>query len=159
MAIVITPDSELGKEMAKWNKPYQYRPFPKMLYKAQKRPDGVPSVGEARDSAFGGNPGEAEAFSKTCQMLVNDETELTRYVEMGWREGPTEALEFFEEREKAFAESAAQRAHGDRNMGDKAKAEAAAVEASTPEHVAEVPRTPVRRRGRPKGSKNKKPAA
>ena len=150
MSIIITPDSELGKEMAKWDKPYVFQPFPKMLYKAQRRPDGVPSVGESRDDLFHDKPGGADAFSRTCQMTVNDERELTRYVEMGWRDHPAKALEFFEEKSQALGESAANRAYGDRNMSAKAQVEARAAEASTPEHVAEVPRTPVKkRRGRP----------
>ena len=146
MPILITPESELGKELAKWNKPYTYQPYPRMLYKAQRRPDGVPSVGEVDDKFFGGNPGGAEAFSATCQKTVEDEREETRAIEMGWRGHPKEAMEFFEEREKALGASAAHRAYEDRNMGEKAKAEAAAAEATTVEHVAEVPEKKTRRR-------------
>ncbi len=148
MPLVVTPESEWGKELAKWNKPYEFAMFPKMLYKATRREDGIVSVAEADDALFGGQPGAAESFSARCQMTVKDDRELTRFIEMGWRESPGAALEFFEEKALALGASAAHRAHDDRNMGDKAKAEAEAIEASTPEHVAEVPRKRVRRRKR-----------
>jgi hypothetical protein len=159
MPIIITAESDYGKELAKWEQPNynpQDHPFPMMLCKAQRRPDGVPTTSETDDNLFGafdergnrlpGQPGAAELFCASCQLTVGDEQELTRALEMGWRHGPTEAMEFFEEKEKGLAAFAAHRAHDDRNMGDKAKAEAAAVEASTVEHVAEVPRKKVRRR-------------
>jgi hypothetical protein len=147
MGIQITRESELGKELAKWEQPDydpKQHPFPRMLYKAQRRPDGTVSVGEARDDLFGGQPGAAEAFSATCQMIVNDETELIRFVEMGWRQHPLEALEHFEEKEKFLSDATAHRHHDDRNMGDAAKKEAAAADAATAEHLPEVPRKPNR---------------
>jgi len=143
--MVISPESELGKEMAKWNKPYHYEPFPKMLYRANRRPDGKPSVGEALDSFFGGQPGAAELFSNTCQMIVQDERERTKYLEMGWRETQAEAMDLFEMQQVRVSDSAAHRAHEDRNMGEKAQVEAKAAEEATMEHVAEVPRQPIRR--------------
>ena len=152
MAMVISPESELGKEMAKWNKPYVYRPFPKMLYRAQRRPDGIVSVGESDDMLFSrgtvARPGAAEAFNNSCQKTVNSEDELRRELERGWRETPGEAMAFFESREKGVSTAAAHRAYEDRNMSDKAKAEASEADAATMEHVAEVP-VKKRRRGRP----------
>lgn len=145
MGIQISPESELGKEMAKWEKPYRFEPFPKMLYRANRRPDGKPSCSEADDRLFGGQPGSAELFSATCQMVVQSETELTKYLEMGWREGPTEAMEYFEQKEQGLGNAAAHRAHDDRNMGEKAQAEVKAAEDATSEHVPEIPRTPVRK--------------
>ena len=140
MAIVTTAESETGKEMAKWNKPYRFEPFPQMLYKAKRRPDGVPGVVETNDQPFGGHPGAAESFTTGCQITVGDETELTRAREMGYWHSPAEALADFEVREKLLSTTAAHRAHEDRNMSAAAKAEAAEVEASTAEHVGEVPR-------------------
>ncbi len=155
MPIQITPESELGKELAKWEKPYKYEPFPAMMYKANRRPDGVVSVGEARDELFGGQPGAAEAFSATCQTTVKDDTEMIRALELGWRKSPAEAVEHFEEKDKFLSTAAGHRAHEDRNMSPGAKREAAAAEESTAEHIAEVPRKKLRpkplkkRRGRP----------
>lgn len=155
MAMVILPESELGKEYAKWNKPWRYEEFPRLLYKAKKRPDGRVSVAETDDKLFGGNPGAAEQWTRGCYMEVGDEYELQKALELGWRKTQKEALEHFEAKERALGEAAAVRAWEDRNMSEGAKAEAAVVEAETFEHVAEIPRQPIKRRGRPKGSKNK----
>jgi len=148
MAMIISPDSETGKEMAKWNKPYVYVAFPKMLYQAQRRADGVHSVGEGEDRHCGGQPGAAETFNRTTQKIVGSEAEMSIACERGWRPTPQEALAFFEERAKALSTEAAHRAHDDRNMGELAKKEAVAAEAETPEHLAEVPRKRVKRRKR-----------
>lgn len=148
MAMIISPDSEYGKEHAKWNKPYVFAMFPKMLYKAQRRPDGTPSVGEGLDSLCGGAPGAAEAFNRSTQKEVSSEAEMSLELERGWRETPQEALAFFASREESRSTEAAHRHHDDRNMGELAKKEAAAADAETSEHVAEVPRKRVRRRKR-----------
>ena len=149
MPVVINPETPYGQEMAKWNKPYHFEPFPKMLYKAQRRPDGVVACVETSDAPFGGNPGAAEQFTRSCQTTVNDETELTRALETGYRESPAEAMEYFEEKARYLSTAAAHRHHEDRGMSDKAKAEASAADDETPEHVAEVPR----KRGRPRKRK------
>ena len=146
--MVISPESERGKVEAKWNKPYHFERFPMMLYQAKKRPDGVVSVLETNDGVLGGQPGAAEAYTRSCQTEVNDETELTRMREMGWCHGPMEAMDSFAEKEKFLSTAAAHRHHEDRNMGDSAKVEAAAADASTPEHVVEVQRKRVRRKTR-----------
>ena len=161
MAMVISPDSEKGKELAKWEQP-NYRPhehpFPKMLYQARRRPDGVPSVGEGDDRQCGGQPGSAETFNRTTQKIVGSDAEMSLELERGWRLTPQDALAFFEERAKALSTEAAHRHHDDRGMSELAKKEAAAADDETPEHMGEVPRKRVKPRGRPKGSKNKKAA-
>ena len=144
----------MGKELAKWNKPYVYREFPRMLYMAQRRPDGVVSVGEAEDKLLRAGPGapeqpgSAELFNAKCQRIVYSEGELAEALERGWRPTPSEALDRFEAKEKFIADAAAHRAHEDRGMSEAARAEVAKVEAATAEHVAEVPEAP-RKRGRP----------
>jgi hypothetical protein len=152
MGMVISPESELGKELAKWNKPYVYNAFPRMMYKARRRPDGVVSVFEADDARLGGQIGSgvAEAWTRGCQKTVNDEAEQRRARDEGWRETQDEALKHFHELEKFVADAAAHRAHEDRNMSEKAKAEAAAHEEETFGHVAEVPEKPKAKRGRPR---------
>jgi hypothetical protein len=148
VSIIITPESQLGIELAKWNvkRPPTY--FPQMLYMAQKRPDGVMSVGETSDGVFGGNPGAAEQFNTRCQRTVETEAERALWIERGWRPTPREALERLEAKDKSIADAAAHRAFEDRNMSDAAKAEVAAVEAESEAHVAEVPEK--RRPGRPR---------
>ena len=148
MAIIITPESQLGIELAKWNVKREPTYFPCMLYMAQKRPDGVLSVHEVSDGVFGGNPGAAEMFNTRCQKIVNNEAERAVWIERGWRPTPQEALARLEQKDKAIADAAAHRAYEDRNMSDAAKAEVAAVEAETEAHVAEVPEK--RRPGRPR---------
>lgn len=151
MGLIITPESELGKELAKWNKPYVYVPFPRMLYKARKRPDGIVSASETEDRIFGGNPGTAEAFSVGCQRIVRSEDEEEKAKAEGWRESPDEAMAYHESLERDIADAAAHRAYLDRNMGEKAKREAEAVDAAGMEHAPEIPEAP-RRRGRPRKS-------
>ena len=148
MAVVITPESPLGIELAKWNVKRPFAPFPRMLYFARKRSDGVMSIGESDDRIFGGQPGSAEAFTATCHMTVSSEQEMNRFMEMGWRQTPKEAIERFMSKEKNISDAAAHRAYEDRNLSDPAKAEIAAYEASVEEHVAEMPEK--RKVGRPR---------
>ncbi len=138
MPVVISAESEYGKELAKWNKPYRFEPFPQMLYKAKKRDDGVVVVGD----------GENEILARECYLIVQSEGERQRAFEAGWREKPDEALALFEAKERHIADTAAHRAYEDRNMSEPAQAEAVAADAATIEHVPEVPEAP-RRRGRP----------
>ena len=148
MALVITPESQLGIELAKWNAPKPPTYFPTMLYMAQKRPDGIYSVHEVADGIFGGTTGAAEQFNSRCQKIVQTEQERALWIERGWRPTPQEALERLEAKERSIADAAAHRAYEDRNVSEKAQAEVAVAEAETPEHVAEVP---VKRRpGRPR---------
>jgi hypothetical protein len=161
----ISPESELGKELAKWDKPYKFQPFPRMLYRARRRPDGVVRCIEVEDKFFskGDGPeitGAAEQWSGANTKTVHNEDELLKALGTGWVEGgPGKAVEAFNERENAVAKEAAHRAHDDRNMSDAAKAEIKAAEDGSFDHVAEVPETPIRRRGRKPGSKNRpKPA-
>jgi hypothetical protein len=150
--MIITQESELGKELAKWNVKRTPTYFPRMLYMARRRPDGVVSVGEVEDAIFARpgqppQPGSAEMWSAQCQMTVMDEAEQIKALERGWRFTPAEALARFEEKERAIGEAAAVRAYEDRNMSDAAKAEIAEADAQTEEHLAEVPEK--KKRGRP----------
>jgi hypothetical protein len=110
-----------------------------MMYQAKRRKDGTPSVGEPDDSTCGGQPGSAETFNRTCQILAHSESEERALLEKGWRNHPSEAMARFESKEKAAADTAAHRHYEDRNMSDAAKAEAAAVDAQTEEHVPAIP--------------------
>jgi hypothetical protein len=48
-----------------------------------------------------------------------------------------------------FARLAANRAHTERWMSDKARAEAREIDESTIEHLPVIPETPIKKRGRP----------
>ena len=144
MAIVISPSSELGKELARWQQP-NYNPndaknrYPKMMYKAHVRPDGINSCGEMNDGIFGGAPGAAEAWSKRCLLIVHSEQEERANLERGWRETQDEALALLEAKQENVSTAAAHRHWEDRNMSELARAEAKEADDATAEHVAEVP--------------------
>ena len=128
MPMMIPPNSKLGEEMKKWEKPYRYEQFPQMLYRATKRADGVIVLDE-----------------RQCMRIVKSEGERQEAFEAGWRANPKEAMDLAWSREKSISDAAAHRAYEDRNMSEGAKAEAKAVEDSTIEHVAEVPAKPKRK--------------
>ena len=147
MAIVITAESEYGKELSRWNTPKSQggmRPdgidqYPKMLYKAQTLPNGKTSVGESNDYAFGGALGAAAHFNKTCQRIVKSEAEHSLASSEGWKDTPAEALEYVKRLEDFIAEAAAHRAFEERNMSPAALKEASEAEAETHRHLAEIP--------------------
>jgi hypothetical protein len=150
--------SAYAKELRKFERGPDYNPknhpFPKMLYHAQERPDGLPSVAETQDSIFGGAPGAAEHFTATCQRVVNDEAEMARAIADGWRETQAQAMESAHARHFELAKQTAHRKWDDRNMSPAAQAEVAAIEEDFEDHLPEIPEQP-RRRGRPVGRKNK----
>lgn len=168
MGVVRTGDSEYDKEIAKWDTPRRqggYRPdgyeqFPMMLSKAQKKPNGQYSVHEQPPLRYlypAGSMGDAEwsmavlraeEFTKSCQMTVRSQQEMDRAVSNGWVVGQEEALAAAQKWETAIADAAAERLYRDQHMGEKARAEAAAIDASTSEHIADIP-APKRRPGRP----------
>jgi hypothetical protein len=138
MPMVITPESELGREMAKWNKPYRYEPFPVLLYKARRREDGI---------VIAEGPG--------CWLKANSEQERDKLKTQGWCDSPHDALDRFEKLEQEIAEAAANRAYQDSKMSEKAQAEAAAAETDGPEHLAEIKEQPRQKR---KYTRRAKPA-
>jgi hypothetical protein len=140
--------------------PYVYRPYPKMLYRAQRPPKGgafACSLPQP-DAAMFSDPRDLERaeqvqrkFDASCQRIVGDETERSRAMEDGWRESPGDAVSYMEARETDRSTAAAHRNYEDRNMSEPAKREIEAAQAQTDGHLAEVPR----KRGRPR----KQPAA
>ena len=64
----------------------------------------------------------------------------------GWGVGQAEAIAELETRETALAVAAAERAHSDRGMSDKARAEADAFDETVADHVGAIPDTPIVRR-------------
>lgn len=145
MGVVLNPDSELAIEQAKWNKPYRYEPFPRMLYLAHEHANGKVQCGDPR-VAMGDQ--EAEAFTRRCQRIVRSEQEMGLAIENGWRESPDDAIALVEGAKRDVSTAAAERHFADQRLSPKARAEAAEVDAATDAHVADVP-APKRRRGRP----------
>jgi hypothetical protein len=164
--IVIIPGSNYAKEMAKFEQfpskygenpgnPYTYRPFPKMVYKAELYQGMIRCMAQVAPNEFV-NVNEqmraeeaARQFSEKCQRVVKNDQEYQRALEMGYRESPTEAVEYLEARQRSIAEAAAERNYADRNMSDKAKDEAKVEVARAfneeGSHAAEVPEKPIKR--------------
>lgn len=160
MPIEWSPESQYSKEMKKWDLPKSkgghnadgFERFPQMLYKAQEDPmDHRFKVSLAKDYVSLDKTLillSAESFNATCQRTVNDEREYRQAYAEGWRETQAGAMELHEGREQEKAVEAAVRAHQDRNMSEKAKAEIADVESHTKEHVLDVPEARKRRKAK-----------
>jgi len=146
------PESKYAIEMEKWEKPYRFQPFPKMLYRAVKHPrtsQYCVGIGDDIKDMDGKTVLiSAVGFNQQCQTIVESDREQQSQMEAGWRETPKEALAFAESRERSIGEQTAMRHYDDKRMSDAAKDEAAAVDASTDEHVPVIPEK--RRPGRPR---------
>ena len=138
MGVVISPESELGKELAKWEKPYRYQHYPLMLYKARPL-HGRAAVCDPSD----------ETFERTCQRIVSNSREEESSVADGWRVGIGAALDHYEQAQRQIADEAANVAYHVAHMSEKAQAEYAEASAATDSHVTDV--QPVKRGpGRPR---------
>ena len=136
MAVVHAPESTFSKEMAKWEttftqygppgRQYTFQEYPSRLYKAVRNPDG----------------------SRTFEgVTVNDADEQRNFESRGFVAGGQQAaLDALAEQEQEVAVLAANRNYNDRNMSERAQAEAAEVIASAgARHVAEIPEKPKRK--------------
>lgn len=159
----VSTESALGKELLKWERPFDYRPeanpYPKMMYRARNRPDGKRSVHEVMDSLFAETgpdglrrvvAGAAEQWSRGCQLTVKDDYEKTRAYEQGWRDTPQAALDALEARENIITTLTAERHASDARMSELAQREATAADQSTLRQLPEIPEQPVRRKPGPK---------
>jgi hypothetical protein len=141
MGVMYSPDSDYAKERRKWEtthtefgppgKAAVFTEFPKMVYRAKRKPSG--------------GPPDIEHF------IVNDEQEQRNMLSRGYVQGPDKAVEALEQQERGLATAAAERAYTDQRMSPRAQAEAEAVDESTSQHVGSIPETPIRRGpGRPR---------
>lgn len=169
--IVIVPGSNYAREMEKFEQfpsrygdqpgnPYRFRPFPRMVYRAENWKGKAVCMAAPPDPMEFPNPSDfqraeegARRFTERCQMIVNDEAELQKAMENGYRESPTEAVEYLEARRRDDFRAAAERTYEDRGLSEAAQVEARAAEAKhfdeTGEQMRTVPEKPKRRRGRP----------
>jgi hypothetical protein len=111
-------------------RPFEYHEYPARMY----RP--------SRDTATGRVSYEAQNAGTDTER---ESLERQGYV----YGGQGEALKALEAREFEIAELAASRAYTDRKMSPEARAEADRADRSTSQHLAEIPVTPTKRRGRP----------
>jgi hypothetical protein len=118
--------SDYAKEMAHWNKPYEYREFPKMLFRGTTTTAGRLEV---------------------AQRIVASEREEHDALSEGWATHPARAQEAETRRQEAIGTAAAERTYTDRQLSDRAQAEAAAADqAAGAKHLGEIAEQPRRRR-------------
>lgn len=162
MPIVHNPAGEYAKELRKWEqhhtqfaitedgeskpgRPYAYRPYPKMLYRAQVHRNGQALVEAPQVSPFGWRDAAehaqaelaATAFTEGCRMTVGSEDEHRRARDNGWRDSPSEALAFHEGLQRDIANAAAEANHAAQRMTPTAQAERKKRESATDKHVPE----------------------
>jgi hypothetical protein len=160
MSIIYNRDSEYSKETERWDipknqknsdgnfgfGPIEYQDFPKMMYRAQPNENGKVMCGDP-SAAVGDALGEA--FSKSCQLIVNDQDDMDKSVKQGWYNTPDLALVGYEDDQKSMADIAAMRHFSDKAMSQLAQSEAKAVDDETNLHVPSIP-APRKKRGRPR---------
>jgi hypothetical protein len=157
---LVNTESEEAKEMRKWEagytewgapgRPYVYQEYPKMLYKA-RRFRGAGEYMVFKDipeyEAPGWGRADAENWSRQNYCIVRDAQEYARMRSQGWSDTQEQAIARCHALDKEISTAAAERAYQDRNMSEPAKREiAAAEEAADGRHLAEVERTPVRKK-------------
>lgn len=138
--VVHNPASAYSREMAKWEMGYSpYGPpgrpreavgqqeYPAMFYKVRRSTQNGSFVVEHYQAAA-------------------DEQEARNLESRGYVCGRAAAEQAVVDAEQALAYAAAERAKQDLRMSAGAKAEAAAFEATTLDHVAEIPATPITKR-------------
>lgn len=175
--IAIIPGTRAAREYAKFEQfhskytagsvpgnEYRMREYPLMVYKASKWRGVVACIATVGPEEEYRDPRERERqeeaairFTAANQKIVKNDQEKAHAFEQGYRPSPAEAVAFVMGRDDSIAKETAHRKYDDRNMSDKAKAEIQAAEAEAEDNLPEITRQPARR-GRPKGSTNKKTA-
>lgn len=168
--MIINPHSALGKELRKWEQhrtelvprgtnpgnPYVFRPYPKMLYKAQRHANGqfvcMPPPPHPYDYEKPEQHQQAilawESFCRSCYRPVSDEGQERLVRGQGWADDPTKAMALHEQEQQAIGNAAAEAAFSAQRMTEKARAEVKAADESTHQHVTDVVGVPKKRRGR-----------
>lgn len=146
MSVLQSNDSVYGKEAWKWEhhvgeahpsdptvkgmRPREFQPYPAMLYRASQK-----------------NPWKFEEY------LAKDENDQALQEAQGFVAGGKQAAaDRYDAMQQEIAKLAANRNYNDRNMSEAAKAESNAAEQASSRHLAEIPETPIKRRGRPKAA-------
>ena len=123
MGIVRTGETEYERELAKWDKPYVYQPFPKMVYKAIKVNGAITVLSL-----------EGEHDQK-CTKTVANERELASALSSGWHPDPKAAYDAMAHADDKHADDAAVVAYEASKMGPKAKREYKRRSAATDKHI------------------------
>lgn len=162
MPVLVTPESELGKELWKWDhteretnpvdpsirgkRPATFQAFPKMVYRAVKKPNGKVVCMEPlpqpttflNQNEYLMAYAQAEALQRECHKIVHDEDGLRVVQGQGWCESPAAALAQFEKEEQALGNAAAEAAYQAQRMTEQARAEFNRAQDDTMAHVADV---------------------
>ena len=156
--LAINPHSAYARELKKWDTPKRqggygpdgYEEYDRMLYKARNE-NGKAEVHRMPPPRWAFQPGingdkewdnailVAEEFTKRCQIIVKNDDEKANMLSRGWCLTSDEALESFEREQQAIGDAAAEREFRDQGMTEKARREAAAADAATHAHVADIP--------------------
>ena len=119
--------SDRDKELKKWNAPYRYQEFPRMLFRGTTSTAGRVTME---------------------QRIVGSEGEEALAVGAGWVRDPQTATERETRRQEDLGTAAAERAYADHRMSPQAQAEAALVDSATARHLGEIPEKRHRKPGR-----------
>lgn len=155
----VSTSTPYGKELAKWEQPHyrpEAHPYPKMMYKAFTGSDGVHRCMDTPPPEYLYRDGLMDQYRMALEKVKNFNDQCTRTVQNeeeeraargeGWRESSAEAIQFLKDLQTDILQAAAEMEYQDRNMGEKAKAEADAFKASTPFIPTSIPEAPKRRR-------------
>lgn len=148
MAIVRTGESEYDKELQKWDTPKRmggfgpdgHEPFPRMVYKAFRRDNGKVMCMDM-DALYAqdmNTVAKADAFNRSCTLVVKSEGEWERAKSQGWCDSPADALEAHEKHAQAIAQAAAEVNYSVQRMSEKAQREHRAADEATEDPVTDV---------------------
>lgn len=141
MGVVLPPETAYAKEMSKWEaypsqygpgkRPYTFQEFPKRLYLAGRPTTNKIEIIDAQ--------------------TARDEQEERNLLSRGFCVGQDAAIKAIEKQQTEHGIAAAERNFDIKygRISDKAAAEVRTAESEVSGHLPEVPRTPIRKRGRP----------
>jgi len=156
-SVVINPASALGKELLKWEQhpgplgrnpgnPYTYRPYPRMLYKAQTMPNGqvrclMPTphpLDYVTPEAWNFAVQQKEHFDQRCCKVVHSESDERIARGQGWCDDPVKAMAQHEAEQTEIFTASAEMAYSAARMSEPAQREVTEAENATHEHVVDV---------------------
>ena len=116
-------EQRVSEERKKWEKPFQYEPFPRMLVRGIAVTPGWESC-----------------------IVANEREEQDKLAD-GWQSSLTHVNEHKEKLAADVGVAAAERAAADRKLSDMAQAEAAKADAASDgQHLGEIPETPLKKK-------------
>lgn len=145
-------------EAIKIGNPYQFREFPKMLYRAREQGGIYECVTAEPDPLAYEKPDQYQRAQdrwhrdmQAATLTVGSADEERRAFEQGFRNTPDAAIQLLKDRETARARAQAEAQWAVNRMSEKAQQEFAAKDASTGDFVSDVTSADVKRGpGRPR---------